>query len=212
MKREKTGKGAARKLREQGLIPAVVYAGGSSTHLTLNPHQLSDLLKELGSDNAIMPLAIEGESGAEKNVILKEMQTDPLSDEILHVDLFEVAMDKAITVEVPITLLGEPESVKDGDAIIERLMDTVEVECLPTLIPSEIEVEIGGLGINDVVHLSDLPTTEGVRILRDLESPVVIISAVKVVAEEEIAEEEVEEAEEAAEEAEAAEGESAEKD
>lgn len=200
VKRETKGKGSSRKLRRQGLIPAVVYGGDTNMSLTIDPVELDNLLKELGGENAIIPLSVKGVKGADKNVILKEMQSDPVSDEILHVDLLEVAMDRAITIEVPITLQGEPEPVKDGDAIIEQILDSVEVFCLPSDIPQELVLDISGMGMNEVRHVGDLTPPEGVEVRREEDTPVVTVGAVKVVVEE-VEEEEEEELEEGAEEA-----------
>lgn len=202
-KRENLGKGPSRQLRRQGLIPAVVYGGGSNMHLAINLHQLSKLLKELGSEHAVLPLSVEGEGGDAKNVIIKDMQVDPISDDVLHVDLLEIFMDREITVEIPVALRGEPEPVKLGDAIIEQLLSAVEIECLPGLIPRELAVDIGQLGINDVIHLRDVQAPEGVKILREPETPVAMVRVVKEeVVEEEVEEEVAEEAEAPAEEAE----------
>ncbi len=200
VKRETKGKGSSRKLRRQGLIPAVVYGGDTNMSLTIDPVELGNLLKELGGENAIIPLSVKGVKGADKNVILKEMQSDPVSDELLHVDLLEVAMDRAITIEVPITLQGEPEPVKDGDAIIEQILDSVEVFCLPSDIPQELVLDISGMGMNEVRHVGDLTPPEGVEVRREEDTPVVTVGAVKVVVEE-VEEEEEEELEEGAEEA-----------
>ncbi len=213
VKRETKGKGSSRKLRRQGLIPAVVYSRDTSINLTIDPVELDNLLKELGGENAIIPLSVKGEKGADKNVILKEMQSDPVSDELLHVDLFEVAMDRAITIEVPISLQGEPAPVTDGDAIIEQILDSVEVFCLPSDIPQELVLDISGMGMNEVLHVGDLTPPEGVEVRREEDTPVVTVGAVKVVVEEVEEEEEVEELEEGAEEAaEESEAEAAEKE
>lgn len=203
VKREKMGKGPSRQLRQKGFIPAVLYGGGDSMPLTIDPVELSKLLKELGSERAIIPLSVEGESGAEKNVILKDAQVDPISDELLHVDLLEVFMDRKITVEVPIALRGEPERIRGGEAIIEQLLNSLEVECLPGIIPREIVADVTGLSIGAGLHVKDLQLPEGVKALREGDVPVVIISTAK--AEVARAVEAEEGAEEGAEKAEAAE-------
>lgn len=200
VKRKTKGKGSSRKLRKEGLIPAVVYGGDTSMSLTIDPVELVNLLKELGGDNAIIPLSVKGARGGSKNVILKEMQSNPVSDELLHVDLLEIAMDRAITMEVPITLQGEPEPVKDGDAIVEQILDSVEVLCLPSDIPQELVLDISGMGMNEVLTVGDLTLPEGVEVRREEDTPVVTVGAVKVVEEVE-EEEEAEEVEEGAEEA-----------
>lgn len=192
-------------MRMQGLIPAVVYGGENNYILTINPKELSSLIKELGSENAVFPLAIEGEGGEDKNVIIKEMQVHPTSDELLHVDFIEVSMDKAISVDIPIAITGEPDAAKSGEGVVEQLLNSVEVECLPALIPHRLEIDVSLLEIGQVLYVGDLTAPEGVQILRDSSMPVVMLSAVKIVVEEEVEEEEGEVIEGAEEEGEATE-------
>ena len=168
--RKETGKGAARTLRRQALIPAVFYGPEvDPVHLSLNYRDLEKLIRTGAGENVIIDLAIEtGESTLSHRAMLKEIQMDPVKQTILHVDLYEISMDKKIQVEVPITLTGTPKGVSDG-GILQQVSRTVEISCLPDNIPDAFELEVTGLDIGDSLHVSDLKIPEGIEVLEEEE-------------------------------------------
>ena len=168
--RKETGKGAARTLRRQALIPAVFYGPEvDPVHLSLKYRDLEKLIKTGAGENVIIDLAIEtGESTLSHRAMLKEIQMDPVKQTILHVDLYEISMDKKIQVEVPITLTGTPKGVSDG-GILQQVSRTVEISCLPDNIPDAFELEVTGLDIGDSLHVSDLKIPEGIEVLEEEE-------------------------------------------
>jgi large subunit ribosomal protein L25 len=144
-------------------------------------------------------------------VILKDTQTDPLTDELLHADFLEISMDKEITVEIPIHMSGESEQAKSGEGVVDQLLDFVVVECLPGIIPRELIIDTSGLVIGQVLHVSDLEVPEGVKVFRDPQIPVASMSSTQARMEAlEALEAPEEEAEEVDEDAEEVEGEGAE--
>jgi large subunit ribosomal protein L25 len=166
--REKTKKGAARKLRADGMIPAIFYGPRTrTTPLVLNPGELSKALHTEAGENVLIDLQIE-ESGqpGRKVVMLKDLQIDPLGSQILHADFYEVAMDELVTVEIPIRLVGKSEGVKLG-GILEQVRRTIEVQCLPGDIPKGIDVDVSALMIGDSIHVRDLQI-EKAKIMSDL--------------------------------------------
>ncbi len=173
--RTEKGKGAARKLRVAGRVPAVVYGRGKqSKPITLDPRALERLL--LASDsglNTLIELKIEGSQDRGESVVLvKELQRDPVRGAILHADLYEVDLEKTVEVEVPVHLVGRPRGVEMG-GILDHLLREIEVECLPRAIPQSFEVDVSELDINDGIHVRDLPLPEGVELRTDADLPVV---------------------------------------
>ena len=164
--RKETGKGAARTLRRQALIPAVFYGPEvDPVHLSLNYRDLEKLIKTGAGENVIIDLAIEtGESSLSHRAMLKEIQLDPVKQTILHVDLYEISMDKKIEVEVPITLTGTPKGVSEG-GILQQVTRTLEISCLPDNIPDAFELEVTELDIGDSLHVSDLRIPQDVEVL-----------------------------------------------
>ena len=164
--RKETGKGAARTLRRQALIPAVFYGPEvDPVHLSLNYRDLEKLIKTGAGENVIIDLAIEtGESSLSHRAMLKEIQLDPVKQTILHVDLYEISMDKKIEVEVPITLTGTPKGVSEG-GILQQVTRTLEISCLPDNIPDAFELEVTELNIGDSLHVSDLRIPQDVEVL-----------------------------------------------
>jgi large subunit ribosomal protein L25 len=164
--RKETGKGAARTLRRQALIPAVFYGPEvDPVHLSLNYRDLEKLIKTGAGENVIIDLAIEtGESSLSHRAMLKEIQLDPVKQTILHVDLYEISMDKKIEVEVPITLTGTPKGVSEG-GILQQVTRTLEISCLPDNIPDAFELEVTDLNIGDSLHVSDLKIPQDVDVL-----------------------------------------------
>ena len=164
--RKETGKGSARTLRRQALIPAVFYGPEvDPVHLSLNYRDLEKLIKTGAGENVIIDLAIEtGESPLIHRAMLKEIQLDPVKQTILHVDLYEISMDKKIEVEVPITLTGTAKGVSEG-GILQQVSRTLEISCLPDNIPDAFELDVSDLNIGDSLHVSDLKIPQDVEVL-----------------------------------------------
>lgn len=165
--RKGTGKGAARTLRRQALIPAVFYGPEvDPVNLSLKYRDLEKLIKTGAGENVIIDLAIEtGESTLSHRAMLKEIQMDPVKQTILHVDLYEISMDKKIEVEVPITLTGTAKGVSDEGGILQQVSRTLEISCLPDNIPDSFELDVTDLNIGDSLHVSDLNIPQGIEVL-----------------------------------------------
>src|SRR5688500_16516018 len=150
------GKNAARRIRREGLIPAVVYGGkGETLAVSVDPKALQKVLRSEAGRNAILKLDIADQGAT--NAILKSWQVDPVKENFLHADFYRIAMDVAIRVTVPIATKGEARGVKVDGGILELILREIEVECLPGDIPERIEVDVTDLGINGAVRVSELP-------------------------------------------------------
>ena len=155
--RTDVGKGVARKLRAGGRVPGVYYGRGEdSIPLTISLKDLASVLEAADGSNVIVDLRIPGDSAKDRKALIREIQRDPVAGLILHLDLQHISLTERITVEVPIVLLGTPIGVKEAGGILEHLLREVEVECLPTDIPSKLEVDVSGLQIGDSLHVSDI--------------------------------------------------------
>jgi large subunit ribosomal protein L25 len=173
--REQKGKEIAKKLRTKGLIPAVFYGPHSETlALMVDPKELSNTLSTDAGENVIIDLSIrKGEESFRKMVMLKEIQIHPLQRHTLHADFYEVSMDEMITVEVPVHLVGKSEGVKMG-GILEQVLRTIQIQCLPSDIPRSIDVDVSPLKIGDSIHVKELQLEKG-KILSDLNFTVVTV-------------------------------------
>jgi large subunit ribosomal protein L25 len=172
--RQTGGKGVARSLRRQGQIPAVIYSAGTSTLLSMNALELRKKVGTRRREGILVSLQVEG--SGEKTAILKDMQWDPVGGDLLHVDLFEVAMDKPIRVKVPLKLSGNPQGVKDG-GILQFILREVAIECLPTLIPDHLMVDALTLGIGEHLYVKELSLPEGIRLLEEGDHAILSIAA-----------------------------------
>ncbi len=192
--RHKTGKEIARKLRNQGLIPAIIYGPGSEpVPLAVKANELKKILYRYRGEQILFNLTLEDNgSTTQKMALVKELQYHPVTDEILHVDFYEISMEREVEVEVPIELVGKAKGVEAGGHL-QQLLHTMTVACLPGAIPDKIQVDVSGLEVGDVLHVRDLTPPEGVRYLDNPDEPVVTILAPEEA--EEVAEEVAEEAE-----------------
>lgn len=192
--RHKTGKEIAKKLRAQGMIPAVIYGPGTEPiPLAVKANELKRILYRYREEQIIFNLTLEDNgSSSKKTALVKELQYHPVTDEIIHVDFYEISMEREVEVEVPVEIVGKAKGVELGGHL-QQLLQTITVACLPGLIPDKIEVDVTELGLGDVLRVKDLTPPEGVRYLDDPEEPIVTI-----LAPEEEAAEEGEEAEEEA--------------
>jgi large subunit ribosomal protein L25 len=196
--REGTGKELARKLRVKGLIPAIFYGPRSkSIPLVIDAKEFSKTLQTEAGENVLIELDIlRGNQADRKVVMVKDVQIDPLQRTALHADLYEVAMDEMVTVEIPIHLTGKPEGTKMG-GILEQIRRVIQIQCLPGDIPKSIDVDVSSLKIGDSIHIQDIKA-ERVKILAD--TNFTIATVVPPVVEEKVVEEVIPEAAEGAEE------------
>jgi large subunit ribosomal protein L25 len=170
-------KNEARRVRQGGKIPAVVYgAGQDAKTISLDPRQVSRILHSQSGYNTIFDLALDGER---TKAMIVDWQHEPIKGSLLHVDLKRIAMDKKLTVEVPIVLKGEAAGVKQGGGILEQVLREVELECLPGDIPTSIEVDVSDLTFGKVLRVSDLPQSDKIKYLTDETQPVAHVITVK---------------------------------
>jgi large subunit ribosomal protein L25 len=145
------------------MIPAVLYGGGENIPLALQPLELLKILS--AGENTIFQLEIDGETVDDRKAIVRDLQRHPLKETLLHADLYRISMDVEITVSVPIVLEGMSREVSDVGGIINQLLHEMEIQCLPSLIPHELTIDVSHLGIGEVLHVRDLPVPQGIQVL-----------------------------------------------
>ena len=207
VKRDTTGKGPARRLRREGLIPAVLYGRKLEPVLLMVAAKEIEKITKTGQiSQRLLNLAVQNGKKVTRTAMLKELQTDPLTGEVLHADFYEVAMDRQIKVNVPVVITGKSIGVEMG-GLLQVVRHEIEVLCLPNEIPEAFEVDVTQLDIGQSIHVEELSLPETVEIPAEVNFTVVTVLAPKVEVEEEEEEvleegEEVEEAEEGEESAE----------
>ena len=159
-KRETRGKNEARRMRVVGHIPAVVYGGSvkESVPVSVDPKETLRILHSDSGVNTLIDLELAG--GDSGQVLVKDFQLDPVSSELLHVDFYRLAMDKVITVTVPVTLIGEAMGVKQQGGLLDFVNREIQIECMPSEIPENVKVDVQELSIGDGVRVRDV--VEGV--------------------------------------------------
>ena len=176
--RDDRGKNAARRMRRQGHVPAVLYGGeGNSLTLAVNTKQLSAIMRSQSGHNTIFKVKLPT---GEQSAMLKDWQVDPLLGTLLHVDLLRVAMDVRMRVKVPVHTFGEPQGVKLQGGIFEMVTREVEIECLPSDIPGEVRVDISELMIGKHLRVGDLPIdTAKIKLVTDPQRVVAHVVALR---------------------------------
>src|SRR5271169_5505184 len=176
--REAGTKNHARRVRQGGKIPAVVYgAGKESISISVDPRQVTRILNSETGHNTIFDLALNG--GEHTKAMIVDWQYEPIKGKLLHIDLKRIAMDKVLKVSVPIFLKGEAAGVKQEGGILEQILREVEIECLPADIPSHIDADVSELVFGKVLRVSDLSLGEKVKVLTDPHQPVAHVTTVK---------------------------------
>jgi large subunit ribosomal protein L25 len=184
----KFNKNAARRVRVSGKIPAVVYgAGQDSVAVAVDPRVITKILHSDSGHNTIFDLNVTGSALVKAMIV--DWQREPIKGNLLHIDLKRIAMDKAMRVSVPIQLVGVPAGVKTQGGILEHVLREVEIECLPGDIPSHLDVDVSGLELHGVIHVSDLPHSGSIKFLGDEHATVAHVTVIReeVVAVEEVA-------------------------
>ena len=160
VKRDGRGKNEANRLRMSGQIPAVVYGSQGDKQkpvgvaVSVDPKQLLRILHSDSGANTLISLKVEGDT--EARVMVREYQLDPITHQLLHADFYRLALDKEITVAVPIVLKGEPKGVKQQGGLLDFVTREIQVLCLPTQIPEHIDVDVTELLLNQSIRLRDL--------------------------------------------------------
>ncbi|MCM8822009.1 MAG: 50S ribosomal protein L25 [Candidatus Omnitrophica bacterium] len=178
--RDSAGKSVSRALRRAKLVPGILYGAGEKTRLiAIDRKSAEKNLRHTAAHNIMADLVIE-ESNSQSSfkTIVKEVQTNPITGEILHLDFYHIGKNQPVKLSIPVKLTGESAGVKEG-GILEHELREIEIEGLPDVIPESIEINITSLKINDSVYVKDVKFPEGVRSLVDSEHVVVTILAPK---------------------------------
>jgi len=170
-------KNEARRVRQGGKIPAVVYgAGQQSLSVSVDPRQVTRILNSETGHNTIFDLTLDG---SKTKAMIVDWQYEPIKGKLLHIDVKRIAMDKKLAVKVPIFLKGEAAGVKQQGGILEQMLREVEVECLPQDIPSHIDADVSELVFGKVLRVADLPHNDKVKFVTDENQPVAHVTSVK---------------------------------
>jgi len=175
--REASDKNAARRLRTTGMIPAVLYGAKKDPRaIAVDPKQILRVLHSESGHNTIFDLNLDGEQA---KVMVVDWQYEPMKGHLLHVDLKRIAMDQKMRLSVPVQFQGEARGVKLEGGLLDVVMREVHIECLPSDIPSHIDVDVTNLGHGDSIRVSELPQIASVKYLDDPDAVVVHITHVK---------------------------------
>ena len=171
--RATSGKGAARSLRREGSVPAVIYGHAREAQsLAVPSRDLEKLLGSIAAGSTVVELAIDGKTS---RTLIREIQRHPFKRHVLHVDFQELVAGEKITVMIPLVLHGIPEGVRLGGGILEQMMREIEVEVDPANIPNHIDVDVSHLVVGHSIHVGELNIPAGVTVLADEEAPVALV-------------------------------------
>jgi len=178
VRREGRGKNDARRARREGQVPVTIYGGAAEAVAALAP--LSELAAILRSDtgrNTIFTVDIEGVEATE--VMFADRQIDPVRSRLVHADFKRLVKGEKIEATVPLRLVGEPIGVREQAGVLEQIIREVEIRCEPRDIPEHLDVDVTNLGVHEVLHVSDIPTSEGVEILTGADTVIATVGVVK---------------------------------
>lgn len=199
-KRTTIGKGSARKLRSMGRLPVILYGPEiSPMMLSLDYKQLQKILRGRSAESIIFDLRVDSNGkNNSKRVMIKEIQKDPVTRDYLHVDFYEISMEKELEVDIPVYLINTPIGVSEG-GILEHIRRELKISCMPKNLIDKIEIDVSGLDIGQSLHIEDISFPPGLKSIEDGNLTIATVVAPTIeeekIEEEEIEEEEIEEAE-----------------
>jgi large subunit ribosomal protein L25 len=164
--REGVGKSVARRLRRSGKTPGILYGGPSPVNIAVDPREVFRIIHGHEGSTQLLRMTFAGSTDS-RMVILRDLQLDPVSEDLIHVDLQEVNMDKPIQVTVALRHVGDAIGVRETQGILEMVLREVQVSCLPGNIPEDIKADVSNLAIGNVLTVGELVVPEGVRVLTD---------------------------------------------
>ncbi len=174
--RKSTGKGISKALRRQGLIPGVLYGPKSEPiPISVDTLDIEKLFKHSGSNQAPLNLTIKNGESVKKTAMIKDLQLHPVSRRFLHIDLYEVAMDKKIQVRVPVVLTGMAKGTEAGGTL-QLIRRELDVLCFPLDIPEFITIDVSEMQIGDSIHVEEITVSENIEVLADTNFTVVTVS------------------------------------
>ena len=180
--RDITGKGAARTLRSQGQVPAVIYGHGRNPQpLSLNARDLDKMLGRIQAESTVIEVTVDGHTA---KTLIREIQRHPIRRQILHVDFQALVAGELVTVNIPIVLNGIPEGVRLEGGVLDQTLRELEIEVDPSDIPDHAELDVTNMVIGDSLHVSDIKLPANVKILDDPETSVAVLAAPRAVIEE----------------------------
>src|SRR5438046_6436801 len=169
-----------KRLRSQGRVPAIIYGGQTQAqNLEIDRKEIEDLIHHSVSENLLVDLAVADDARPKRLALVQEVQHHPLSGEVLHVDLHEVAENEKVTVNVPLETVGEAIGVKTGGGVLEHVLFKIKVCALPKDLPEQIIVDVTSLELGKSLHLGDLKAPAGVEILGDKKVSVISVALPK---------------------------------
>ncbi len=167
-RRDGSGKAFVKRLRKAGAVPGVLYDGRKAESVTVDPKAVLRMIHGHEGTTQLLSLRFDGDGGnGTRMAIIRDLQFDPVTEDLLHVDLQEVAADRAITVQVAVRAVGEAAGVKEQKGILNLVLHELTVSCLPTAIPERIDADVSALMIGDVLTVAELRAPEGVKIVND---------------------------------------------
>jgi large subunit ribosomal protein L25 len=175
-KRDGRGKNEARRLRVAGQVPAVVYGARKEGQppegvpVAVDPKEVLRILHSESGANTLINLKLDG---GESRVMVRDYQLDPVTHQLLHADFYQLAMDKAITVPVPVLVKGEPVGVKQQGGLLDFVTREIQVQCLPTDIPEHIDIDVSELALHQSIRVKDIPTNPKWKAVTDGETMLV---------------------------------------
>jgi len=173
--RDEQGKGAARRLRSQGLLPGIVYSPGEKSRMVALPvRSFEAMMRRAAEGTVLIDLKLQGKRDETLQVLIKEVQREPATSRLLHVDFMHISMDKLVRVNVPIRLAGIAEGVKSEGGFVDHMLRDVEVECLPGQMPEFIEVDITPLAVGQSIHVGEI-AAEGFEVITPADQVIVVI-------------------------------------
>ncbi|MGA7341708.1 MAG: 50S ribosomal protein L25 [Terracidiphilus sp.] len=174
----KFNKNAARRVRAAGKIPAVLYGSGHDpVAIEVEPKQISRILFSETGHNTIFDVEVAGQPAAKAMIV--DWQREPIKDQLIHIDLKRIALDRVLRVKVRVKLMGIPVGVKTEGGILDQVMREVDIECLPVDIPRHIDVDVSGLAMHDVLRVSGLPHSEKIKYLNAEDATVAHVVSIR---------------------------------
>jgi len=173
----KFNKNAARRVRVQGKIPAVIYGAKEPAQaIELDPKQMQKILWSESGHNTIFDVEI---AGARTKAMIVDWQYEPIKDKLIHIDLKRIAMDQVMRVEVPIQLVGVPAGVKEQGGILDQVLREIEIECLPGDIPAHVVVDVSKLMMHEGVRVGELEVNPKLKYLTDADATIAHVTSVR---------------------------------